>query len=455
MSKAQSAANRGRGDSTPDEGAGKPYGPADPKKSSGRGTLFTILFTVFLDLVGVGIIIPVLGTLFISDNTLFAASVGFQTRAFLLGVLIACYPLAQFFGAPLLGSLSDRYGRKKLLLISLLGTFIGYILFSVGIIYTSLALLFISRIIDGFTGGNISIALSAIADISDHKSRTKNFGLIGMVFGLGFILGPFIGGKLAHLSISPYLMHAAPFLFTAALTLVNIGLVIYRFPETLKETRDSRATLLMGLGNLKKAFVMKETRIMFIVVFLASFGFNFFTQFFQVFLIERFAFNEGNIGNMFAYMGLWIAITQGFVTRLLAKLTGPVRALSWSLIGLAVVLPLLLLAQKAWFLYLVMPLIALTWGITNPNSTSLVSALADEKSQGEILGINQSIQSLSQTFPPLIAGALVALSVNLPIIVASLCVAIAWLVFTLLFRLPEKARQRLEGSEILSEGKNH
>jgi DHA1 family tetracycline resistance protein-like MFS transporter len=418
----------------------------ESKKEIGKGALFTILFTVFLDLLGVGIIIPILGTLFISDNTLFAASVGFQTRAFLLGVLIACYPLAQFFGAPILGSLSDKYGRKKLLIISLIGTFIGYILFSAGLIYSSLALIFISRVIDGFTGGNVSIALSAIADISDHKSRTKNFGLVGMVFGLGFILGPFIGGKLAHISLSPYLVHAAPFLFTAALSLINIGLVLYRFPETLKETRDSKATLLMGLGNIKNAFAIKETRIMFIVVFLASFGFNFFTQFFQVFLIEKFSFNESNIGNMFAYMGIWIAITQGFITRLLARKTGPVKALSWSLICLALVLPFLMLAQKAWWIYLIMPFIALTWGITNPNSTSLVSALADERSQGEIMGINQSIQSLSQAFPPLIAGVLVSFSLNLPILVASICIGSAWLVFTLLFRLPEKARQRLEGS---------
>jgi MFS transporter, DHA1 family, tetracycline resistance protein len=240
--------NDGAG-STPTSLAGKPV-VASTRNKLGRGALFTILFTVFLDLVGVGIIIPVLGTLFISDNTLFAASVSFQTRSFLLGVLIASYPLAQFFGAPILGSLSDRYGRKKLLLISLAGTFIGYILFSAGIIYGSIALLFTSRIIDGFTGGNISIALSAIADISDPKSRTKNFGLVGMVFGLGFILGPFIGGKLAHLSVSPYLMHAAPFLFTAVLSLVNIVLVIYRFPETLREAKEIRTTLLMGLGNL-------------------------------------------------------------------------------------------------------------------------------------------------------------------------------------------------------------
>jgi MFS transporter, DHA1 family, tetracycline resistance protein len=190
---------------------------------------------------------------------------------------------------------------------------------------------------------------------------------------------------------------------------------------------------------------------MFIVVFLASFGFNFFTQFFQVFLIEKFAFVESNIGDIFAYMGLWIAITQGFVTRLVAKQTGPVKALAWSLIGLALVLPLLLLANHAWYLYLILPLIALTWGIINPNATSLVSALADERNQGEILGINQSIQSLSQVFPPLIAGILAGISIGLPIIVASVCVFGAWVVFITLFKLPDKARQRLEGSGAAAE----
>ena len=139
--------------------------------------------------------------------------------------------MAQFFGAPILGAMSDRFGRKKILILSLVGTCIGYLFFGAGIAAASLITLFISRAIDGFTGGNISIALSAIADISDPKEKAKNFGLIGMAFGLGFILGPYIGGKLADPSVVGWFTHSTPFWFAAALTFLNIILVTFRSEE--------------------------------------------------------------------------------------------------------------------------------------------------------------------------------------------------------------------------------
>ena len=149
-------------------------------------------------MLGVGIIIPVIPVIFFDpSSSFFAAEVSNTYRSVTYGFLIACFPFMQFFGAPLLGTISDRFGRKPILSISLLGTMVGYVLFAWAILQQNLILLFISRMIPGVMGGNIAIILSSIADISDEDSKIKNFGLVGMAFGLGFILGSTIGGLLA------------------------------------------------------------------------------------------------------------------------------------------------------------------------------------------------------------------------------------------------------------------
>ncbi len=169
--------------------------------STGKSTnflLFLIFFTVFLNLLGVTIIIPVLGPLMLdsAESGLLPQSFSFQEEAFILGLLKASYPLMQFMGSPVLGALSDRTGRKPILSYALLGSVVGYVIFAIGILQGNIWMLFGGRIIDGLTGGNIAVVYSAIADISNEQSKTKNFGLVGMAFGLGFIIGPFIGGVL-------------------------------------------------------------------------------------------------------------------------------------------------------------------------------------------------------------------------------------------------------------------
>ncbi len=350
-------------------------------------------------------------------------------RAVTLGLLIASYPLSQFFGAPILGELSDKIGRKKVLIVSLLGTFIGYILFGFGIVTKQIWLLFFSRLVDGFTGGNVSVILSSISDISDEKSKTKNFGLVGMAFGLGFIIGPYIGGKLSDPDIVRWFNFATPFWFASLLSLINILLVIFRFKETLRAKLATKIDLLTGFKNIRRAFELKNLRVAFLIVFLLTFGFTFFTQFFQVFLIKRFSYNQSQIGELFAYVGIWIAITQGLATRVISHHYSPKQILFFSILFLALCMPLLLLPNKHHLLFFILPFIALFWGLTQPSTTALVSSLNGREHQGEILGINQSIQSLAFAIPPIIAGFIVSLNIRLPIILASFSIFLAWVVF--------------------------
>jgi DHA1 family tetracycline resistance protein-like MFS transporter len=404
-----------------------------------RFQILPIFFTVFLDLLGLGIVIPILPAVLLDP---FAGVLPFEyssaTRVLFYGFLIAAYPLAQFFGAPILGALADQKGRKKILLLSLLGTLVGYIIFAIGIIRYNIYLMFLGRIIDGLTGGNISIAQSTIADISDEKTKSRNFGMIGMAFGLGFIIGPYVGGKLADPNIVSWFSYSTPFWLSAILTVVNILLVVRFFPDTHAITQGAKISILTGVRNLRKAFQLRQLRAMFLVGFLLAIGFNFFTQFFQVFLYNKFQFNQSTIGDFFAYMGLWIAITQGMILRPLAKKNKPERILSFSIILLAACFPILLIPDKAIWLYLIVPFIAIFQGLTQPNSTAIVSNLTDRERQGEILGINQSIQSAAQAIPPIIAGFVTTINVNLPTILAASTTLLAWIVFESVFKRSKK-----------------
>lgn len=397
--------------------------------------LLPLFLVVFIDILGFGIIIPIIGVLFLDASYgLFPAGTALATKTFFLGLFLSSYAICTFFSAPILGILSDKYGRKRLLLLSIAGTFIGYAIIAFGIMQRDLGLMFLGRIIDGLTGGNISIAQSAIADLSDAKSKVKNFGLIGMAFGLGFIAGPFIGGKLADPSVLPWFDFTTPFWFAALLSLGNMLLLWLVFKETLHVRRNARVDILVGMRNIKRAFEMPNLRSMFLVMLLYAMGFSLFNQFFQVFLIEKFHFNQSQIGDFFAFMGVCVALTQGFVTGWVSARFKPAQVLTVALPAMALVMLLMLAPTQASEIYLLIPLVALFQGLSFPNAVAIISNLSSRDSQGEILGLNSSIQSLGMAVPPVMAGLVAGVHFALPTLVASALILLAWLVFNFVFK---------------------
>ncbi|MEM4261504.1 MAG: MFS transporter [Candidatus Diapherotrites archaeon] len=398
----------------------------------------TALFLVVLiDMIGFGIVIPLFAPMLLGQNHILP-ELNEQTRSMILGLMIATYPIAQFFGAPIIGGYSDRVGRKKALLITIAGTAIGYIAFAIGVMMNNIPIMLASRILEGFMGGNIAVAYSAIADISEEKNKAKNFGLIGMAFGIGLIIGPFIGGKLADNTITPIFNYSTPFIFAALLSFLNLIIIHYYFKETIKEKVNKPINALTGIINLKKAFEIKSLRTILIIAFLLSFGFSFFAQFSQVYWVKKFQMTEAQIGDIFAWTGLWIAITQGIINRKISTKFKPIKVLSFSPLMLSIALFLLLIPNEAQTIYLITPLVAIFQGLTYPNQTALISSMAGKESQGEILGITQSIASISFIIPPIISGIITTYNYSAPIIMASTITFIAWFIFITHFKKENK-----------------
>src|SRR5580765_8957709 len=372
-----------------------------------RHPIGIILFTILIDTLGIGILGPILPQLLGNPNSphyLLGKDAAIGSGYVMFGFLVGIFPVMQFFATPILGQLSDRYGRKPVLALSLAGTALGYFLFATGIVIKNIPLLFAARALDGITGGNLSVAQAAIADVTKPEDRTKNFGLIGAAFGVGFIVGPFLGGVLADPSVLSWFNAATPFWFAALLASANTAQVLLQFDETNKHIREVSVQFTKGIANIARAYGMRELRPIFMTSFFFNAGFGFFISFFGVFLIHRFNFNEARIGNFFAWVGVCAIFTQIVTTRRVAARFSEPEVLRLSLFGVASVMFVYLLAPAPLWLFVIAPVSSTFNGLSLANMSGLLSRSVAPQVQGEILGIGSSIQALANALPPLMGG---------------------------------------------------
>jgi len=358
--------------------------------------LLVIFLTVFIDMVGFGIIIPVL--------PLYAEH--FQATPVQIGWLTGIYSGMQIIFTPLLGRLSDRVGRRPVLIVSLAGTAVGFLVMGWA---TSLSLLFVARIIDGATGGNISTAQAYIADVSTPENRSRSMGLIGAAFGLGFTFGPMIGGILSRIS------YGAPFYFAAALALVNVVLLYFILPESLSAEYRSRPH---ERTRLAEVFQHGNARMFGAIVatyFFAITGFAIMTTLFALFTEKHFGFDARKTGYLFGFIGIISVILQGGLIGRLVKMFGETALARTGLLLLALALALLPLVPRLPMLLVICAALAIANGLVTPTLNGLASQMIDRSWQGRALGLMQSAGSVGRLVGPLLGGWLLMFDLGLPV----------------------------------------
>ena len=356
------------------------------QRSGGRllSPLPILFLTVFIDMVGFGIVVPVL--------PLYTERFG--ASPFTTGLLLAVYSGMGFIFSPVVGALSDRIGRRSILLLSTIGQATGFFIMGAA---TTLLWLFIARTIDGIFGANVSATQAYVADVTPPQDRSRALGLLGAAFGLGFILGPMLGGVLSLISLS------APFYFAGSLAAANAVLIFFILPESLPLENRS------GLNRETFITLFREGRGRVIVPLMAAYffmmaGFSIMTAFFAIFTEDRFGYNASANGYIFAGVGIISVIVQGaMIGRLIKNFTEKGIALTGVAL-LACSIFALPLVQTLTALLLVGAGIAVGNSFINPTMNGLVSRSVNKYWQGRVLGLMQACASLGRFFGPLIGG---------------------------------------------------
>lgn len=356
--------------------------------------LAAIFLVVFIDLLGFSLILPLLPYL----------AKQFNASDFAVGMLVAVYAAASLVGAPLLGRLSDRFGRRPLLIVSILGNMVGFLLLGFA---GSLPLVFAARLLSGLFAGNISIAQAYISDVTDAKNRAKGLGMIGAAFGLGFIIGPAIGGALSQIS---YSFPAFP---AAALSAINLALIALWLPESL--TPDRRAELAAGprnqpgvlsptalLAALRRPLIgpLLHTRFFF------GLAFSIFQSIFALYALERFNLGAQQTGFVLAYVGVLSVITQGFAIGRLTARFAETRLILFSTALMGVGLLGWALAPNVPVFLVFLAPTAVAGGILNTVINSSISKLVPPHEIGGILGLSASIEAATRVIAPSLGGLL-------------------------------------------------
>ncbi|HEY3567312.1 MAG TPA: MFS transporter [Thermoanaerobaculia bacterium] len=374
-----------------------------PRAAPRKRALLTVFLTILLDLIGFGMILPFL--------TFYAQE--FHASPLQIGLLFSSYSLTQLLCAPLLGRLSDRAGRRPVLLGSIAGSAISYVVFALAPNY---AVLLLARSLSGVAAANYAIAQAYMADVSTPQERSKAMGLVGAAFGLGFVLGPALGGVLEQLgaSVAP-LAHIGPRLvpFAAAgLSTLNLLIASVSLPESLspelRRSAASRGGSWMGFRELREVWRDTPLRGLMVLFFLVMLCFSMMETTLALFCQARFGFGARETSWLFVFVGIVLVIVQGGLLGRLVRKFGERRLILGGIVLMALGLALLPLTpvtippvwSKLGLLFLSLLLLAVGNGIHNPSTTGLLSRLAGEESQGSTIGLSRSFGALARILGP-------------------------------------------------------
>jgi multidrug resistance protein len=399
-----------------------------------RSPLLVVFFTVFLDLLGFGIVLPVAPYFakeyFTPEVAAWLRGVGGNfALGDVVGLLGSLYSLMQFFFAPIWGRLSDRVGRRPIILLSVFGSFLSYLIFALA---HSIVPLLLSRMVAGVMAANISTAQAYVADVTGPEERARGMGMVGAALGLGFVFGPAVGWLVSGLG------PRAPIYLAAGLALLNFLLALAILPESHRSRSVSGpARPLFRGGAMWDALRDPRLSALVQVFFLSTLAFAAMEGTLTLFLIEKFGMKEKDTYQLFAYVGIVVAFVQGGLLRRLAKRENEPRLIMVGTLSMAVGLALMARAPSVGALMGVLALLAFGSGISTPSVNSLASKLAGTEEHGATLGITQGFSSLGRALGPYFGGRLFSYGMGYPFLVGGALMLVAFLIsLRLLSRKP-------------------
>jgi len=378
--------------------------------------LFPVLVVLFLGYLGFSLALPIFPPLFLDlHHSFLPTEMGTAMRRILLGILFSMYPFGQFIGAPIMGKLSDKYGRKPILLISLLAIIPGYIGSALSVSHQLPFLIFLSRFWVGLLEGNITIAQAAISDISENeKAKTKNFGWMVSLSSSAFFFGPLIGGKLADSKLIYWFHYDTPFWCAAILVLIGVLVVWRRFQETHEADPEVEIRPAKILVSFIESLRIKRLRLIFAANLCFFFAIFFFLNFFSAYLVNAFGFNVSQLGEANAYLSIFVVLGPLLFGTMAKYWTVTKTALIGSvLMGVSLIVFLLPSSPYALFFTLIPVGFFMAIGFAYP--ALMISNIVSKRMQGQILGSNMAIQVFGEGATALIGGLLMAIFSSLPI----------------------------------------
>lgn len=356
--------------------------------------LLPVFLVIWVDLLGFSIILPLL--------PYYAKDPNLNLSDQIIGLLVASYSICQFIAGPFLGAMSDIKGRRPLLLYSQAGSFIGFLLLGSALFLPYPVLwLFLSRIVDGLSGGNVTVVQAYISDILEPEEWTKGYAIIGAAFGLGFLFGPALGGVLSTYG------YEWPAYAAACCSLLSLTATYFLLPEPKRRISPDRKTGLAVYARIFEYFKIVGLRNLLIIFFFFVLPFNLYTSMFSLYALKQLSFTARDTGYFLAIVGFLGIIWQGGAVAPIVKMLGEKKSLIIGLISNTIGLFSIVFVDVWWKLIIVALFFSFGTGMTRPSLTSLITQAAPEDRRGGVLGITSSIESVSRIAAPLIGGWLI------------------------------------------------
>ncbi len=392
-----------------------------PSKRKSLLEVLPLYFVIFFGFVGYSLMITVFTPMILHAHGFVSAGSSMHYRTILLGILLALYPLGQFLGSPLLGMLSDFYGRRKILIISIALTTIFYFLITASLYFQNLTLLMISLFLAGLSEGNIVVSQGAIADIASETERSTLFGYIYLSASLAYIIGPLVGGSLANSRLVSWFNYSTPFELCCISLIILLVFIIFTFKETLVSPKEKeKINYSELLTNFTTVFTEKKLRFLFLINFLLYLAIFGFFRCYPMYLVDEFHMQVGQLSKFIAWVAVPIILANLWLTGFLSRRYSAKSMTIVSALLTGIFMILIIIPNQEKFLWLTLFLTSMALAICLPACATLLSISSPSEEQGKVMGNNQSLQVLAESLSGILGGLLAAIMVKLSLILLAI-----------------------------------